>query len=231
MYDFWYALGTSIIDPDLLKAIQGAPPFFEFCPRLTIVTKNGQPALRHGPSTGNLKSKPTSDVRIAISAYLRKISSSAPPVGMYCAGRFCQLINIPRFQSTNDKSSLHHIIDHFHTAYLYALNGGQPSTLPAFPALVGLCPCDGNVVNAMQQYPGGDPGSRAEVMEILGEFGIRQFDDGNRDWYIIRRFVNSPDFSIGTTLFMGGDNNPWFETGNTLEQSMFWNGTSEYAIP
>jgi hypothetical protein len=230
MYDFWYALGTSAIHPRLLDAIEDAHPDFEFCPRLTVVTKNHIPLLLNGPSTGNLIKKPTRDVRMAISAFLRNVSPSAPPVGLYCAGRFCQLIRIPKFQQSNAQSSLRHIIDHFHAAYVDALNGGAPSDLPAFPALMGLCMCDGILTSAMQSYPGGDPTDRAEMIEILGEFGI-PISGSNRDWAIILSFVSSPKFDFGEEWFMAGNANPWFETGNTLEQSMFWPNKSEYAIP
>ncbi len=236
MYDFWHTLGRGIIDPPgLLAAINGAKPSgpdFYFCQRLTTMIEDTGPVFRHGPSTGKLIENPTSSVRMAISKYVRQVSgSAAPPIGLYCAGRFCQLIKIKKFRSTNQQSALGDILNSAQKAYVSAI-GGKPSNLPTLPAFLGLCMLDGQLADAIRTWPNGPQkqplDAQSQMIEIAGEFGIVT---GTKDWNIVVRFVNSSDFQTAVDLFMNGDNNPWAESGTTLEQAMFWPDMSEYAIP
>ena len=101
MYDFWYSLGVAVIDPDqgkgLLNAINTAapPPDFTFEQRVTVdIDSNGNPTARPASvNTGLLTEGPTTSVRSAIAAYVQRFSKAAygvnaPPIGIYCAGRF-----------------------------------------------------------------------------------------------------------------------------------------------
>jgi hypothetical protein len=223
VYDFWFTLGTAIMRPALLDAINDAGPVFDFVDRLIIEVENGVPAFRpKAPNTGVLEEDPTNSVRLAISKFVRGFSSAAPPIGIYCAGRFCQLIKIPLFDSAKPKnSSLKDIIDSAHAGYLEALGNGQVSSLPMFPAFLGLLLVDTTLVSDF------DPPTD-QVKEIACEFGI-VVDDSNRSWQIAKAFVTTQGFLRAAGLLMVEDQSPW--KGVCSEQIVFWPTFNEHAIP
>jgi hypothetical protein len=227
MYDFWYALGVATISPGLLPAI--APLVdFTFTQKITVLPANFK--VLGGPNTGLLvegdaSANPpvpgTTLVRAKIAEYVKGYSTSAPPIGIYCAGRFCQMMKIAFFESSHkNDSALTDIIKLANTAYTRALGGGAPSTLPTFPAFLGLCLMDGNLAS---DFAGRTPALR----EAASEFGI-VVDD--RSWQIAASFVTQPEFRTATQYLMAGNSNPW-QSHITLEQMYWWPRISENAIP
>jgi hypothetical protein len=223
VYDFWFTLGVTIMRPALLDKISDAGPVFDFVDRIIIEVTNGQPALRpKAPDTGLLEKDPTTAVRLAISKFVRGVSAAAPPIGIYCAGRFCQLIKIPFFASAQpNTSSLRDIINSAHAGYLAALNDGPESPIPAFPAFLGWLLVDPALVPDFDS-------PTDQVKEVASEFGV-VVDDTNRSWQIARTFVKTNEFLHATQLLMVADNSPWKSA--TAEQIIFWTGLSEHAIP
>lgn len=228
MYDFWFTLGAGIIDPaGLDKALQGTE--FYFCQRLTLMLEESGPRLLNGPSTGELDKDTTPKVRLEISKFVHAGFDSAPPIGIYTAGRFCQLKQIPVFRESNPQSKLKDILDSCNGAYQEAIRAVGPSKLPKLPALLGLCLLDGNFVAAIIKHPSGPQPAQDQMVGIAAEFGVAP---GTSDWKFVLAFVTSQQFRGATDLFMARDDkNPWAKTGGTLEQAMFWVGKTEYAIP
>jgi hypothetical protein len=232
MYDFWFTLGVASMSPCLLEAIDRARPAFTFIDRWVVEIRDGDLVTRRGPSTGLLERDATTRVRLAIAAYTRDFSLASPPIGIYTAGRFCQLINIARFQGDQENSSLRDIFASAYKAYVTALKGGAPSDLPTFPAMLGMCLMDQQVVDLIQNWPELSPERLDQITEILDEFGL---EIGSRSWDILRAFVADPGFASAAGFLMAGDENPWDEDGVTIEQMMFWpdDGTEkgEHAVP
>jgi hypothetical protein len=223
VYDFWFTLGTATIKPALLDAIQNAGPVFDFVQRIIVEIEDGEQTLRpSAPSAGLLENTPTTAVRAAIAKYVGAFSPAAPPIGIYCAGRLSQLMKIPFFSSTDQAhTSFRDIIKLANQAYVKGLAGGAESKLPSFPAFLGLCLVDGQLVEGFE-----NPG--ADVKQIVSEFGI-SVDSANREWQIATAFADTDEFASATQLLMLGNMNPW--RGTTLEQVFFWDGLSEHAIP
>jgi hypothetical protein len=140
MYDFWFTMGAAIVKPALLDAIVNAKPAFDFLQRIIVEIEDGVPVLLpKGPNTGVLENASTTNVREAIAKFVRNFSSSAPPIGIYCAGRFCQLVEIPFFDpAQSQNSAFKDILKLANTAYLTAVGAGPDSKLPMFPAFLGL---------------------------------------------------------------------------------------------
>jgi hypothetical protein len=120
MYDSWYVTGLAVMRPGLLKAISDAKPAFNFVDRIIVEVQNGKRTLRpKAPWTGVLEETSTQNVRDAISAFAKKFSASAPPIGIYVAGRFEQYLAIPMFSSAlPNKSKFSDIIDLANSAYI-----------------------------------------------------------------------------------------------------------------
>jgi hypothetical protein len=224
MYDFWFTLGVATIKPALLDEINGSGPAFDFVDRLTIEITGGLPALRpKAPGTGLLEAAPTTKVRETIAKFVRNFSPAAPPIGIYCAGRFCQMMKIPFFSSTQPgDSSFKDIITLANQGYIKAVGAGPASNLPMFPAFLGLCLMDGNFVF---EFDNPTP----KLTEAVSEFGI-VIGDASRDWQIAKAFVKTDEFSKATQLLMVSNMSCWAGGGNTFEQMFFWIGKSEHAI-
>lgn len=231
MYDLWYALGVGIITPKLLVEINKANPKFDFVQRIIIEIADDQiPVLRpKAPNTGLLEDGPTTAVRLAIAGFVQKFSPAAPPIGIYCAGRLCQLIQIPFFSSSQqDRSSFSDIIALAHQAYLIAIGQGPESKLATFPAFLGLCLLDGNLVQDLpHRQDGCITKATPRAIEAAGEFGIG--DDAKREWEIVTAFISADEFVQASDLLMVQDKSPW--KGTTGEQIFFWQGLTEHAIP
>src|SRR5215472_11625764 len=106
MYDLWYTLGVAVIQPELLDAIKAAGPVYDLIDRLVIEVQDGERILRpKDPRAGLLEKRPTTSVRVAIAKFVKQFSPSAPPIGIYTAGRFCELVVLPNFSSTLPNSS------------------------------------------------------------------------------------------------------------------------------
>jgi hypothetical protein len=226
VYDFWFTLGTAIIDPGFLAVIKnpanGITANFHFVERV-VVELDGENAIhRHGPSAGLLEEASTTAVRLAMANYI-KGAPGAPPVGIYAAGRFCQLVNIPTFDSNHTPAdgNFDKIIALAHNAWVSALGASPVPAIPAFRAFLGLCLCDQNLVF---DFAAPTPA----LIEAASEFGITV--GTSPAWTIASACVSHPDFSAGARLFMLGDLDPW-DDAPTFEQAFFWKGRSEFAIP
>jgi hypothetical protein len=222
MYDVWYTMGLAVMRPALLDAINAAGPVFNTLQRIIVEIGNGNQVLRPvTPNSGVLVNAPTTSVRLAIAQFTRAYSPASPPIGIFCAGRFSQLVTIPYFSSTLPASSaFKDIISLANQAYTKAIGTGAESTLASFPAFLGLCMLDVGVVN---DFPVPTPA----LIEVAGEFGIT-IGAGSREWQIATAFTRAQEFSTATQLLMAGDSDPW-ECG-CQEQAYFWNGFSEHAI-
>ena len=90
-----------------------ASPGFYFCSRISIVADpRGKSATTlGGPNTGMLEKGPVRGVRQSIYNYLNSIyMANTPPVGLYTAGRFCQLYQIGPFRKRDNTSTLESIL-------------------------------------------------------------------------------------------------------------------------
>jgi hypothetical protein len=224
MYDFWYALGVAAIKPRLLDAIAKEVKF-DFVTRKIIETDQSghKTVLPKGPNTGLLEYAATTSVRRTMARFVKKFSPSAPPIGIYCAGRFCQLMRICHFASQHpNDSKFTDIIKLANKAYIKALDGGPKSAMPTFPAFLGLCLMDGNFVFDFKR-------PTKKLKEAVSEFGIR-VGNASREWQIATAFVKTAEFQTATQYLMAGDSNPW-QAHITLEQIYFWPTFSEHAIP
>jgi hypothetical protein len=91
-----------------------------------------------------------------------------------------------------------------------------------FPAFLGLCLMDGNLIHDFA-HP------TPKLIEAVSEFGVT-VDAANREWQIATAFVKTTEFDKAANLLMASSGNPW--AGRvTLEQVYFWPGFSEHAIP
>jgi hypothetical protein len=169
-------------------------------------------------------------MRTDIVKYFVTANVAAPPIGIYTAGRFCQLVSIPLFDSKTPNTSFLDIMKKANAAYINATTTGK-SNLPAFPAILGLTMMDSFLTDAIRKPDTGTAVvSPADLVEILGEFGVK-IPSG--DFTILQNFVNDQGFKDAVGLLMGGagPEDPWADAGTTLEQMVFWTGKTEYAIP
>jgi hypothetical protein len=230
MYDLWYAIGAAVMDPQLLDAIAAANPQFTFVPRQVIEVNAGVfDARPQCPSTGLLINGPTTSVRKAIAGYLKeKAFPAPPPIGIACAGRFCQLICIKPYAGSNFVDILKGRIGDDELprgafpAYQKAISGGLQPKSPMFPALVGLCLMDGNFTKGFEPLDD-------DVKAGLLEFGVdpAAADD---DWKVISRLAADPDFKSARQNVLLGQSSPW-QNPPTCEQFIFWDDFNERAIP
>ena len=231
MYDFWYAMGVAVITytndptrlPNLLHDIANAAtaPAFDFARRLIIDMPGGVPAFRQtAESTGTLQQAPTDDVRTAIAASVKRFSAAAPPIGIYCAGRFCQMVKIPAF-SNNAGSSFADIVRLANTAYTSALAPDTPAAL-TFPALIGLLMLDSAFAREV-------PAPTARTLQVLTDFGILTTSP---DYRIASRFVTDAagNYAAATKLLMAESLSPWTRGGVTSEQVFFDPEKTKYAV-
>jgi hypothetical protein len=229
MYDLWFTLGSTVLNPNLVDGPDGkggikALADFEFVSRVVTDYKPKKPVTRIGPSTGLLISGPTTSV-------WRFITDNVPgaaPVSIYTAGRFCQLVMIPKFKSKDKKTTFRFIMDTAKKASDAAKCDIAKSA--DFPALMGLCLLDGELVARIRASANPD----VDLDKILAGFDVNR-NNTNKDWEKIQSFVDASnnDFKTAAGLLMSsdGDMNPWDEDGTTIEQAIFWEGKSEFSIP
>jgi hypothetical protein len=226
VYDFWFSLGTAIIDPGFLAVIkkpaEGITAKFHFVERVVVELDDGNAIHRHGRSAGLLDEASTTAVRLAMAKYING-APGAPPIGILAAGRFCQWVNIPTFDShfAPADGNFDKIIALTHNAYVAALGASPAPAAPAFRAFLGLCLCDENLV-----FDFAAP--TAALIQAASEFGVTV--GASTEWTISNAFVSHPDFQLAQRLFMRGDLDPW-DDAPTQEQIFFWKGRSEFAIP
>ena len=221
MYDFWYATGVAIMRPKLLDVIEEAKPSFTFVKRRIVETDSAGKVeeLPEVPGTGLMELDSTTRVRLAIAGFVRAFSPVAPPVGIYTAGRFCQLFAFGKFSSIHPDSTLRDVLNFAGNAYRRALQAGPESSLPAFPAFLGAALMDGRMVDNLKTPLGIQE-------EAIAEFGVIR---GSRDWDIAVSFAQDDDLIKASNRLMNDDESLWQH--GTGEQMFFWRGRSEHAIP
>jgi hypothetical protein len=215
MFDFLYTLGLCVIRPALVKAVSDLhPKFFRVQRTITEIDAAGKETVvsKGSPQTGNLDKDSTEAVRARIGQFVKGYSQSAPPIGIYTAGRFCQLVNVPYFSSAKlNNSSFADIVALFHSGYLEAMHSEPESTLPTFPAFLGLIAMD-----AKMRFQFNQPTDQLD--RVLSEFGIVRGRD--REWDIALRYDASQGFQEGVTLYMQSDSDPWEDVGSG--ETFFW---------
>src|SRR5580698_6411616 len=213
MYDIWYAMEIAIMRPTLVGKI--GQPAFTFVRRQLIETdSNGNVVFQTNgsPSTGNIDETDSAAVRVTIANFVKGFSASAPPISLYCAGRFCQMVNIAQFDTnTPGDTSFQAIVNLYHSAYASALGSGTESSLDTFPAFLGLMAFDSTLVSEMNPVS-------ARLPEVLDEFGIAL---NSREWDIASEFGADPNFGSAFQLLMEGNANPWLDNP-TNEPIFFW---------
>jgi hypothetical protein len=224
MYDLWYSFGTAIMSPGLLTRLQGLEPEFQLVTRTITETADPEPTGMYDPPltddtfAGVLDSDSTTDVRKAIWTYLTQAQTSPtrsiPPVSIYTAGKFCQLLNVPTTDFFED------IIANANAVYKDALGDYDPDTFtPGFPAFLGVCLVDsklsGKVANPAD----------ADLTEAIGEFGINP-DPASPERTVIASFTGDKRFQpLQRSLLNEG---PW--RTSCADQFLFWVGRSEHAV-
>src|ERR1035441_1157757 len=123
MFDLWYATGAAIMFPELLDETvskgdaagvaagraAGAPLFYhlpsiQFCdgqnPNAPISNPNMNGAAAVAPiiqDSGFVVADIIDDVRTAIKDAVHKWFPFAPPISLYTAGKFCQILTVPGY--------------------------------------------------------------------------------------------------------------------------------------
>lgn len=228
MYDFWFTLGYAAIKPALVGDVEKLADF-QFVDRVVVEADDSGITTRRGPSTGRLIKGSTTAVRKKIASNLSAVPG-VPPIGIYTAGRFCQMVSIDQFQSGGKNTKFRDIMILANTAYKATSN--YTAKVNTFPALMGMCLMDGLFVTLILKFVGkkATKGEKTELKEILAEFGVTSTDSD--DFKKLAKFVAQKEFKRAVSLLMGGngDQNPWDEDGTTLEQLLF-SDKSPYAIP
>jgi hypothetical protein len=222
MVDIWYTTGLAVMRPKLLDAVMAANPAFDFVQRIILEqAPGGDLALRpRAIQAGLLRKDETTSVRLALSKFAKNYSKSAPPISIYCAGRFCQYVAIPFFSSTLPNSSkFSDIVKIANTGYTKAVAQGVEGVSPSFPALLGACLMDGAITSGLKN-------PTQAGTDAIGEFGI---EPQSEDWKLAAAFVSTAEFDQAAFLLMVADEDPWQCV--TGEQMFFWEGRNEHAIP
>jgi hypothetical protein len=218
MYDLWFTLGSAIMDPGLLDAVENSGPVFQRVERRTTEPTTGFDEI-NTTTAGLLQSQPTTSVRQAIAAFLRTKSVTPPPVSIFTAGKLCQFLTIPEI-------GIREAIGAGNTAFQKVAQASAPLKAPSqgFVAILGLCLVDPGLVFLIKN-PDQDADASAHGAAV--EFGLSAFE-----WGIIGRFVTQSDFAGGqqrlfnTPQFAAFD--PWIRCCG--EQFVFWNGQNDRAV-
>jgi hypothetical protein len=211
MLDFWFSMGTTVMDPQLLTALKNATPVFTKVKR--IITENGHTVVSNNPASGLLENAPTTRVRLALRAYLKPIAPTLP-ISIYAAGKMSQLLVIPEIKFGVPMKLAN-------TAYLEACTTAgvtnDPSNFSAlFPGFLGLCLLDANLTTLLAQGPGSD------ADEAIEEFGIDP-DPANSDLKVINQLLTAPsDFLTAQQQLL---QSAGWQVG-CREQYFFWVGAA-----
>jgi len=185
MFDLWYATGAAIMFPQMLDDVisksnaislaagrpAGAPLFYhsptiQFCdgqnPNVPIKNPNiGDPVAATAPiiqDAGFIVSAIIDDIRGAIKDTVHQWFPFAPPISLYTAGKFCQILTVPAFDIKNNISLANQ-------GYQTAVQNLPAKRSPNFPAFLGVYLMDSGLTTSMA---GGSP----SVQEALAEFQI-----------------------------------------------------------
>jgi hypothetical protein len=227
MYDFWYALGTAVMDLKLLTSIPTAIAnsekgvcFKKLAARVFIETQpdGSVKVIQNTGSSGTFDLKGLTAVRKAIRAFIQK-APGAPPVSLYCGGKFSQFlaVGVIDTQANLDFTGIIELANQGFTAV-----GGGASVSAAFTALLGLCLIDqkARLVVAGTLPPNQDIPPRADV---LTEFGLTDSAENAR----ITSIANNPSFIDAQNSLVFGDRNTWDPNESCSEQFLSWEDHSE----
>jgi hypothetical protein len=212
MYDFWFTLGTAIIDPSLLTTVKpvalGPPAVFTTISQRTITEPDTRFSFTNTKTAGLLDADQTPLARAAIRSFIQH-NPAAPPVSIYTAGRFCQLLLV-------DEIGFADIIDAAHNAYTDAVKGYTGSFPPAFAAVLGLCLIDENLLKFIIKDTGQQSPDQ-QLISFMGEFGMNP-DRTSPERSVLNTFAKDSRFQKAAHTLMTGPT--WQELCG--DQFFFW---------
>jgi hypothetical protein len=220
MYDYWFTIGSGIMDTGLLVAINAVPPVFNLVDRTISETVGGvTTTLPKNATAGLLVKDPTTNVRLAIWNFLKQSPAvrpfPVPPISILTAGRFCQFLTVAAigYAANNNLAN---------QAYTAALQGADPGTFsPGFPAFLGACLIDSTLATKVATNNLLDP----DVQTAVTQFGIDTSPQSN-EWPVLTRFAADGNFVTASGNLLNGAT---WATG-CLDQFLFWVGKNEHAI-
>jgi hypothetical protein len=223
MYDFWFTLGSAIMNPSLLAAINAVPPVFNLVDRTITETAGGAVTFNNPNTTtaGLLDQNATGLVRDAIWNFLQKNPAvpskfGPPPISIYTAGKFCQLLTIPAMGFAANVSLAN-------SAYTASLKGALPATFSGrFPAYLGLC-----LVDAILQTKLAAQAPDPDVNNSVAQFGIDS-SPTSTEWPVITGYAAHPSLTAASSSLLAGAASPWLITCG--DQFLFWAPNNERAI-
>lgn len=211
MYDFWFTLGRAIMRIDLLDVIEKTAHFERLRERDIIETDmhGARKTLTNTVSAGLLQPDPTTAVRKAIRKYyVDHHVAGAPPVSIFTAGRFSQLLQVPAIGFRKN-------VELAGQSYRNALQGHSERFTNGFVAFLGLCLVD-SIITTEFANPS-DP----DLLDAIQEFGIDPLELPN-----IVRYIGDEPFQKAQSDLLNGSGWPC----GCLEQFRFWKGKNEHAI-
>jgi hypothetical protein len=238
MYDFWFTLGSAIMDASIFANIQTAvtASAFTLLQSRRIVdtdttgavifdkTNTKTAGVLPAPSAAGVPSV-TDGIRKSIRGFIQG-NDNAPPVGIYTAGKFSQLLTIPWIDSAT-RTNFAGVMRLATQAYGNAAAGTRVDELPdTFPALVGLCLIDHAMAGLIPLSSVTTPDGPA-LQPVMAEFQISS-NPQSLERQILSKFVHDPNFQTAATLLQQGDSTPWQEVCG--EQYFFWDPQNERAV-
>jgi hypothetical protein len=186
MFDLWYATGAVVMFPEILDEIStkgdaagvaagrtaGAPLFFhvptiQFCDGqnpnapLQNPNSNGAAAVPVIRDSGFVVADILEDVRTAVKDAVHKWFPFAPPISLYTAGKFCQILTVAAFDFRNN-------VKVANQGYAAAVKHLPAKRSPNFPAFLGVLFMDAGLSATLS----GAAGSATVAKQALAEFQI-----------------------------------------------------------
>ena len=230
MYDFWFTLGASIMNPGFLeKAVKDVPPYFNHITRVvTEIQSDGTTCtMSNTVSAGLIEKCNAKKFRLALRAGIMRLAKrgkipAPPPTSFYTVGRLSQMITTPNLHFLGYKGNL------VKAQKAYRKAGGHhlKRHSAGFPAFLGLCIID-NILRIMHNpgapmskaltikrncpaqvdnCPNTPQSDRRELKEILAEFRISQ-NPKSAERMVLTEFIALTDGVCGSLLGAVGD--PW----------------------
>jgi hypothetical protein len=220
MLDLWHTLGTILVFPDdffsasdaLVKQIGG--PLFEWVPQVYSEERDANGVALSGPFAtfvnkvgGNLDKNITTAARSMLAQYVATHHGElAPPISIYTAGKFCQMLTVPSFDFKNKMNA-------FVTAFRRA-GGTSLSPSRYFLSLAGVSLLDFDLSATLSDAS--DP----DRLGIYKEFRVTDPEKA-----VMTAFVKDPDFIRAQKLLL--DPPDW---DSCLEQFSFWAAHNERMV-
>ncbi len=223
MFDLWHTLGTILVFPtefftasDALTASVGRP-LFENVPLVYSEERDAQGIAIGAQGSkysyvnkvgGNLDGNITTAARTMLATFLSNhYGPLAPPVGIYTAGKFCQMLTVPSFDF---KSSMTAFANAFKAA-----GGVAISPSPCFLALVGASLIDASLAAVL--IDPSDPRRAA----IYQEFRVTDTEKA-----VLSAFIHDKKFGDTQKKFL--EDPPDWDCCSG--QFLFWVGHNEHMV-